>query len=149
VKTRILSAINHVQSGVKLVDETGHALEKIIDRVGSVSTIMATIARTSEHQAQSLSQVNIAINEMDSVTQQNAAMVEESTAAANLLARESEQLAGAVAIFTVEDAPHHVAPAIAPARTRHVTAPVRSAPRAVRSVGNTALATVEDDWSAF
>ncbi|WP_022687311.1 methyl-accepting chemotaxis protein [Sphingomonas phyllosphaerae] len=149
VKTRILSAINHVQSGVKLVDETGHALEKIIDRVGSVSTVMATIARASEHQAQSLSQVNIAINEMDSVTQQNAAMVEESTAAANLLARESEQLAGAVATFTVEDAPIRAMPVAAAPRPRQVTAPVRSAPRPVRAVGNTALATVEDDWSAF
>ncbi len=146
VKTRILSAINHVQSGVQLVGETGQALNKIIDRVGSVSTIMDTIARASDHQAQSLGQVNIAINEMDGVTQQNAAMVEESTAAANLLARESEQLAGAVAIFAVDE------PARAPApvqRPRAVAAPVRSTPRVVRSTGNTALATVEDDWSSF
>ena len=148
VKTRILSAIHHVKSGVELVDETGHALEQIIERVGSVSVIMDTIARASDHQAQSLGQVNIAINEMDGVTQQNAAMVEESTAAASLLARESEQLAGAVAIFTVDEPaarPVAMATSVAP-RARHITAPVRSAPRVI---GNTALAASEDDWSAF
>ncbi|VXD03987.1 methyl-accepting chemotaxis protein [Sphingomonas sp. 8AM] len=149
VKTRILSAIHHVKSGVDLVDETGQALEQIIDRVGSVSVIMATIARASDHQAESLGQVNIAINEMDGVTQQNAAMVEESTAAASLLARESEQLAGAVAIFTVDEPNARPVPLPLPVstpRARHITAPTRPAPR---TIGNTALATSEDDWSAF
>jgi methyl-accepting chemotaxis protein len=147
VKTRIMSAIHHVKSGVELVDETGQALERIIDRVGSVSDVMATIARASDHQAESLGQVNIAISEMDGVTQQNAAMVEESTAAANLLARESEQLAGAVAIFTVDEAPVRPAPIAASApRARHITAPTRPLPR---TIGNTALKASEDDWSAF
>ncbi|WP_028965259.1 methyl-accepting chemotaxis protein [Sphingomonas phyllosphaerae] len=151
VKTRILSAIHHVKSGVELVDETGQALERIIERVGSVSVIMDTIARASDHQAQSLGQVNIAINEMDGVTQQNAAMVEESTAAASLLARESEQLAGAVATFTVDEPaarPVAVAASAAP-RARHITAPARATRAVPRVVGNTALATSEDDWSAF
>ncbi len=147
VKTRILSAIHHVKSGVELVDETGQALEQIIDRVGSVSVIMATIARASDHQAESLGQVNVAINEMDGVTQQNAAMVEESTAAASMLARESEQLAGAVAIFTVDEpAARPVPMPVSAPRARHITAPSRPAPR---TIGNTALATSEDDWSAF
>ncbi|MDR6786820.1 methyl-accepting chemotaxis protein [Sphingomonas sp. BE138] len=149
VKTRIMSAIHHVQSGVELVDATGQALHRIIDRVGSVSVIMDTIARNSDHQAQSLGQVNIAINEMDGVTQQNAAMVEESTAAANLLARESEQLAGAVAIFTVEDAPLRTVAATPAPRARHITAPPRAVRAAPRTLGNTALATSEDDWSSF
>ena len=145
VKTRILSAINHVRSGVQLVDETGQALHRIIERVASVSVVMEAIARSSDHQAESLGQVNVAINEMDAVTQQNAAMVEESTAAANLLARESEQLAGAVAIFTVADDGRR---APSPPVVRRAT-PARSAPRPVRVVGNTALATVDDDWSSF
>jgi methyl-accepting chemotaxis protein len=149
VKTRILSAIHHVKSGVELVDETGQALEQIIERVGSVSVIMATIARASDHQAQSLGQVNIAINEMDGVTQQNAAMVEESTAAANLLARESEQLAGAVATFTVDQPAARIAPPPSAARPRPVTPPVRTVRVAPRAVGNTALKASEDDWSAF
>jgi methyl-accepting chemotaxis protein len=152
VKTRILSAIHHVKSGVELVDETGQALQRIIERVGSVSVIMATIARASDHQAESLGQVNIAINEMDGVTQQNAAMVEESTAAANLLARESEQLAGAVATFTVDEPaarPVPVAVAASAPRARHITAPTRAVRPAPRTIGNTALAASEDDWSAF
>jgi methyl-accepting chemotaxis protein len=147
VKTRILSAIHHVKSGVELVDATGHALERIIERVGSVSEVMATIARASDHQAESLGQVNVAIGEMDGVTQQNAAMVEESTAAASLLARESEQLAGAVAIFTVDEPAARAVPLpVSAPHARHITAPTRPAPR---TIGNTALATSEDDWSAF
>ncbi|KTT69765.1 histidine kinase [Sphingomonas endophytica] len=151
VKTRILSAIHHVQSGVELVGETGESLHRIIERVASVSVIMETIARASDHQAQSLGQVNIAINEMDGVTQHNAAMVEESTAAANLLARESEQLAGAVAIFAVDEPAGRqvAAPSRSPSRPRQITAPTRQSRPAPRVVGNTALATVEDDWSSF
>ena len=148
VKTRILSAIEHVQSGVKLVGETGDALSRIIDRVGGVSTIMATIARSAEHQAQSLGQVNIAIGEMDSVTQQNAAMVEESTAAAQLLARESEQLAGAVSIFTVAEAPR-VRAAAPPRREGRAVAAVPVRARPSRTIGNTALAVSDEDWSSF
>ncbi|MBY9062147.1 CHASE3 domain-containing protein [Sphingomonas yunnanensis] len=154
VKSRILSAIEHVQSGVELVDATGKALDRIIDRVVSVSTIMGTIARSADDQAQSLGQVNIAIGEMDSVTQQNAAMVEESTAASQMLAHEAEQLASAVAIFTVEQA----APTPAPrtGRSTHAPAPAsrqptvaRAARGPIRLVGKSATVSKEDDWSSF
>ncbi len=149
VKTRILSSLHHVKSGVELVDETGQALGRIIERVGSVSTIMESISRSSDHQAQSLGQVNIAISEMDGVTQQNAAMVEESTAAANLLARESEALAGAVAIFTVGEAPARGAVRTPAPPVRQITVPTRTSRPVSRTIGNTALAASEDDWSSF
>ncbi|MBB3695203.1 methyl-accepting chemotaxis protein [Sphingomonas sp. BK580] len=152
VKTRILSAISHVQCGVDLVDRTGQALEQIIERVSSVTVIMTTIARASDHEAESLRQVNIAVNEMDGVTQHNAAMVEETTAAANLLARESEQLAEAVAIYAVDEPAGGLASTQTPARRdrapmRHTS--VRSGHRVPRSAGNAALATKEEDWSTF
>jgi methyl-accepting chemotaxis protein len=149
VKTRILSAIDHVQSGVELVDATGKALDRIIERVVSVSTIMETIARTADDQAQSLGHVNIAIGEMDSVTQQNAAMVEESTAAAQMLAHEAEQLAGAVAIFTVEQAAAPVPAARAATRSASPAPRARPARGPIRLVGKSAVVTKEDDWSSF
>ena len=102
VKARILSAIEHVRSGVVLVDETGNALQRIIGKVSDVTTVVDVIARSSEQQAHSLSQVNIAIGEIDSVTQQNAAMVEESTAAASLLAQECGTLMASVMRFNVD-----------------------------------------------
>jgi len=102
VKSRILSAIEHVKSGVVLVDETGNALQRIIGKVSDVSTVVDVIARSSEQQAHSLSQVNIAIGEIDSVTQQNAAMVEESTAAATMLAKECGALVSSVMRFNVD-----------------------------------------------
>jgi len=111
VKARILSAIEHVKSGVVLVDETGNALHRIIGKVSDVSTVVDVIARSSEQQAHSLGQVNIAIGEIDSVTQQNAAMVEESTAAASLLAQECGTLMASVMRFNVDTAPASRAPA--------------------------------------
>ena len=102
VKARILSAIEHVRSGVVLVDETGNALQRIIGKVSDVTTVVDVIARSSEQQAHSLSQVNIAIGEIDSVAQQNAAMVEESTAAASLLAQECGTLMASVMRFNVD-----------------------------------------------
>ncbi|WP_375242781.1 methyl-accepting chemotaxis protein [Sphingomonas parapaucimobilis] len=107
VKARILSAIEHVRSGVVLVDETGNALQRIIGKVSDVSTVVDVIARSSEQQAHSLGQVNIAIGEIDSVTQQNAAMVEESTAAASLLAQECGTLMASVMRFNVDAAAQH------------------------------------------
>ncbi len=104
VKARILSAIEHVRSGVVLVDETGNALQRIMGKVSDVSTVVDVIARFSEQQAHSLGQVNIAIGEIDSVTQQNAAMVEESTAAASVLAQECETLMASVMRFNVDAA---------------------------------------------
>ena len=102
VKARILSAIEHVKSGVTLVDETGNALQRIIGKVADVSTVVDVMARSAEEQAHSLSQVNIAISEIDSATQQNAAMVEESTAAANLLTQECGTLMSSVMRFNVD-----------------------------------------------
>ncbi|WP_322964039.1 methyl-accepting chemotaxis protein [Sphingomonas fuzhouensis] len=102
VKARILSAIEHVKSGVVLVDETGNALHRIIGKVSDVSAVVDVIARSSEQQAHSLSQVNIAIGEIDAVTQQNAAMVEESTAAATMLAKECGTLVSSVMRFNVD-----------------------------------------------
>ncbi|MGK6323565.1 methyl-accepting chemotaxis protein [Sphingomonas sp. DT-51] len=152
VKTRILSAIEHVQSGVELVDATGKALDRIIERVTSVSAIMSMIARSADDQAQSLGQVNIAIGEMDSVTQQNAAMVEESTAASQMLAHEAEQLAGAVAMFTVEASAATNAEAgttASAARRSGAVAPTRAARGPIRLVGRSAAGPREEDWSSF
>jgi len=146
VKARVLSASSHVKTGVALVDETGQALRLIIEGAAGVGKSIDAIARSSEEQANGLGQVNIAIGEMDQITQQNAAMVEETTAAARLLADEAEQLFAAVDTFTVGD-PARVA-TVAPIRPARPAARSVPAPRpAPRVSGN--LAVAEDDWSSF
>ncbi|GAA3268413.1 hypothetical protein GCM10020258_39690 [Sphingomonas yabuuchiae] len=102
-----------------LVDETGNALQRIIGKVSDVSTVVDVIARSSEQQAHSLGQVNIAIGEIDSVTQQNAAMVEESTAAASLLAQECGTLMASVMRFNVDAAAQHASAASPQYRTEY------------------------------
>ena len=93
VKSRILASGNQVEIGVDLVGETGEALERIVGRIAEIAGLVATIAKGADEQSSGLQQVNIAVSEMDSVTQQNAAMVEESTAAARGLADQAAALA--------------------------------------------------------
>ncbi len=99
VKTRILACTNQVAAGVDLVDKTGKSLERIIARVNEISELTGTIAAAAEQQAGGLRQVHSAISQMDVATQQNAAMVEEATAAASSLADEATQLASNVGRF--------------------------------------------------
>nr|WP_301183149.1 methyl-accepting chemotaxis protein [Sphingomonas quercus] len=99
VKARITASSQQVASGVELVGKTGKALDRIIARVSEVNALVAEIASSAEHQAAGLKQVNIAIGEMDGVTQQNAAMVEQATAAARSLASEAEGMARQIARF--------------------------------------------------
>jgi methyl-accepting chemotaxis protein len=105
IKSRILTAKDNVRSGVEMVNDTGTALEAIIDRVVTISGSIGEVSRTSSEQSGSMTAVNRSIREMGQMTQQNAAMVEETTAAAAALAAEAEQLASAFAIFAIDDAP--------------------------------------------
>lgn len=101
VKAKITASSEQVAMGVELVSETGKALQRIIGRIGEISTLVGTIATSADQQATGLQQVNTAVGEMDGVTQQNAAMVEQATAAARSLAEEAQELARQVARFTV------------------------------------------------
>ncbi len=101
VKVRITASSEQVNTGVSLVNETGDALRRIVERIGEVSTLVHGIAESSEHQAIRLQQVNTAVSEMDGVTQRNAAMVEQATASARTLANHADQLAGQVGRFNL------------------------------------------------
>ncbi len=126
-----------VDSGVKLVGEAGNALERIIGSVDEVSGLVSQIAMAADQQSTALAQVNTAIGEMDKVTQQNAAMVEETSAAARNLSGEVESLAEQAAQFETGNAPRPAA------RSKPAAVPVRSLPA---TAGNTALAA---DWNEF
>ncbi|NQE64706.1 methyl-accepting chemotaxis protein [Caulobacter sp. RHG1] len=99
IKTLITKSSDEVAQGVGLVEQTGQALEKIIGQVGAVSQLVADIAASSREQATGLREVNVAVNHMDQATQQNAAMIEQSTAASEALAREAGELAALTTRF--------------------------------------------------
>jgi methyl-accepting chemotaxis protein len=105
IKTLISNSNDHVDHGVKLVGETGEALGDIVGKVAQIDGLINEIARSSNEQATGLNQVNAAVNQMDQVTQRNAAMVEQTNAAAASLLREAEQLGASIARFRMGKKP--------------------------------------------
>ncbi len=103
IKALISASTKQVDAGVDLVGQTGKALERIVAQVAQLNTLVGDIAASTQEQATGLQQVNIAINQMDQVTQQNAAMVEQSTAASHALAQEAMTLARLIAVFDLGD----------------------------------------------
>ncbi len=103
IKGLIAASSTQVERGVRLVGETGHALGGIVDKVAEINSLVAEIATSSHEQSVSLDQVNTAVNQMDQVTQQNAAMVEEATAAAAQLKSEASELNRLVGRFRIVD----------------------------------------------
>jgi methyl-accepting chemotaxis protein len=103
IKALISASSEQVDSGVTLVGKTGVALKGIIDKVATMDTLVREISAQSQDQATSLAEVNIAVNQMDQVVQQNAAMVEESTAAAHALKSETQDLTAIVGRFQIDD----------------------------------------------
>jgi methyl-accepting chemotaxis protein len=97
----IQTSAGEVQGGVGLVRSTGEALAEIEVLVNKVNDHVQTIATASREQATGLQEVNTAVNQMDQMTQQNAAMVEESSAASQTLAEESRKLRDMLSRFTL------------------------------------------------
>lgn len=101
IKSLILASAEHVASGVDLVGRTGAALDVIVDKVARMSGLVGEIAASAEEQATGLSEVNTAVNQMDRVTQQNAAMVEQTSAASHSLVTEAGTLTDLVGKFQI------------------------------------------------
>ncbi|GGY39279.1 methyl-accepting chemotaxis protein [Parvularcula lutaonensis] len=99
IKDLISTSSAQVSQGVDLVGRAGDALGEIVDRVANVSSLVSEIAASAQEQSVSLAEVNAAMNKMDQVTQQNAAMVEQSTASSHSLAQASSMLIQKVAHF--------------------------------------------------
>ena len=101
IKALISTSSDQVKQGAVLVGETGDALQRILSQVAEISGLMSEIAASAQEQATGLAEVNTAVNQMDQVTQQNAAMVEQSTAASHALAQESQELSRLVGRFNI------------------------------------------------
>jgi len=101
IKALISTSNGQVRQGVALVNQAGGTLVDIVASIKKVSDIVAEIAAASREQATGLEQVNTAVGHMDEMTQRNAALVEQTTAAAQSLNSQAQDLAGVVAFFRV------------------------------------------------
>ncbi|MCW4115164.1 methyl-accepting chemotaxis protein [Aurantimonas sp. MSK8Z-1] len=99
IKELINASGDHVETGVRLVDQAGAALERILTEVDSINGIVAEISRAAGEQASGITEIKRAVGEMDKMTQQNAGMVEETTAASRLLLDSAHQLDGLMGRF--------------------------------------------------
>jgi methyl-accepting chemotaxis protein len=104
IKTLIDNSVRQVESGGKLVGQAGATMEEIVASIGHVTGIMGEIAHASSEQTLGIEQINAAITQMDEVTQQNAALVEEAAGAAAALEAQAGTLAHAVGAFTIHAA---------------------------------------------
>ena len=102
IKTLISASTQHVGRGVEQVGRAGTALENIVNRVSHISTLVSNIATAAAEQSTGLAEINLGVTQLDQVTQQNAAMVEESTAASQSLNQEATGLSDLVAQFNIK-----------------------------------------------
>ena len=99
IKTLISDSVERVEAGSKLVGQAGSTMGEIVAQVNRVSTLIDEIAGASAEQTSGFGQVSQAVTQLDTVTQQNAALVEESAAAATSLQQQADRLVGAVGAF--------------------------------------------------
>ncbi len=99
IKQLIGASVEKVESGARLVQNAGTTMDEIVGSVQRVGDIIGEITSAASEQSDGIGQVNQAINQLDQMTQQNAALVEESAAAAQSLRDQAERLAGAVQVF--------------------------------------------------
>ena len=131
IKALIGDSVARVEAGSALVNETGTTMNEIVASVKRVMDIMGEISAASAEQGAGIEQINIAVTEMDTATQQNAALVEEAAAAAQALREQTVALNEVVGVFKLEgdamaaQSVQPLRPAVAPAR---LTAPAAKAP---------------------
>ena len=152
IKTLIGESAQYVGRGVDQVSKAGDALNNIVKSVANISTLVSNIAAGAGEQATGLGEINIGVTQLDQVTQQNAAMVEESTAASHALHQEASSLAQLVARFQVPTSADDAADRVVPiadfrsGRSSEKSDPDVAglmAPRSVVASGNTAM------WQEF
>ncbi len=165
IKELIRNSADEVSNGVRLVEATGEALKVIEGHVVVINTQLDAIATSAREQSTGLAEVNTAVNQMDQVTQQNAAMVEESTAASAALAQEAVRMqelvsqfrlgagGGGYAAAPVREAPARKPGTPAPQAAHQDHKPVASPARKImnkvaRAVGMS-TAPVADSWEEF
>jgi methyl-accepting chemotaxis protein len=145
IKGLIGESVRRVEAGSVLVDESGAALAGIVDSVKKVTDIVAEIAAASQEQSSGIDQVNRAVMQMDEVTQQNAALVEEASAAARAMQEQANELRQQIAFFRLDKAPATPRPPAAGA-----PAPIPARPAVASGSPRRAVtAAMAGEWAEF
>jgi methyl-accepting chemotaxis protein len=150
IKALINASGDKVRGGVELVGETGKALETIVSDVQRINGNVASIVVSAREQSTGLSEINTSVNQMDQGTQQNAAMVEQATAASHSLAAQAAALTDMLAQFNLGEGG-----AKAPRAASHASRPAASPARALGAKiasafgGGSSAAAVKQEWSEF
>ncbi|MFN7038194.1 MAG: methyl-accepting chemotaxis protein [Alphaproteobacteria bacterium] len=126
IKSLINESAAQVKSGAELVNEAGGTLKEIVSSVKQVADIIAHIATASVEQTTGIEEINGAITQMDEVTQQNAALVEENTAAAQSLVNQASELSEMMKFFKVSDENHFDNVSVQNLENKHFNAKVSS-----------------------
>jgi len=152
IKSLIGDSVEKVDAGARLVDQAGVTMNEIVASVKRVTDIIAEISSASDEQTTGLEQINIAITQMDQVTQRNAALVEESAAAAESLQNQGAALARAVSVFKIDES--RMEKPVTPTKVKPkkvglkvVKRSVVASSRATAIAGPAAAAS--DDWEQF
>jgi len=125
IRTLIGDSVTKVDAGGRLVNEAGQTMQEIVQGIASVTNIMSEIASASAEQSIGIEQVNSAITQMDGVTQQNAALVEEAAAAAASLQEQASALAALVSVFDIGTGNRAAAPQAGRSPVLKTAAPAR------------------------
>jgi methyl-accepting chemotaxis protein len=153
IKALINTSGEHVRSGVSLVGETGKALEVIVAEVHEINRHVNAIVESSREQSVGLQEINTAVNTMDQGTQQNAAMVEQSTAASHSLAKEAASLNELLSRFNLGQGGGRNASAptqIASSASRPAPSPARALGRKIAGAfGGGSSAAAAQSWEEF
>ena len=162
IKTLIAASGNEVKDGVKLVNDAGGALSEIVGSIKKVADIVSEIAAASREQSSGVEEINKAISQMDEMTQQNSALVEQNAASSRMLQDQAEAMYERMSVFTVPGMSHKASsgaslatsPGLSNVRAMPKPAPQAKAPSPkppVRKVANGGRSAVEKDadWAEF
>jgi methyl-accepting chemotaxis protein len=133
IKTLISASVEQIESGGVLVHTAGTTMDEIVKQVKQVSDLIGEITAASQEEGRGIGQINDAVVQLDQVTQQNAALVEESAAAADSLKHEAEELAKAVSTFRVDGSPAVVREPVAAPKPVAARAPAPKVTKSPRS----------------
>jgi methyl-accepting chemotaxis protein len=134
IKMLIDDSVEKVGAGTKLVGQAGVTMDEVVASVRRVTDIMSEIANASQEQSAGIEQVNLSIIEMDSMTQQNAALVEESAAAAQSLQDQASELSRVVSIFKLVEGEERVAAPVFTPAPKAVVKPITAARAPVKKL---------------
>jgi len=154
IKDLIETSGNRVQAGTELVARAGETMQRVGTAIQRVTDIMGEIASASNEQSRGIEQVNQAISQMDEVTQQNAALVEEAAAAAGSMEDQAKHLSAAVAVFRTAQtlsvaATNTYTPQIARPSTLKKSPTVTKAAKPALATAQPVHAGDDGDWSTF